>query len=774
MRNVGRDLADAIEAPERTTRAALYVDWDSDGYGPAGSVDDLSGRIDNLSVSRLLISDVPAETSVVEGGAAAALSVDLVAGDSSDERLEAVRYWSRFNTASPMYGRERMNRRLRLAMEFLTAGGWRSVPRMQGITRAMPVDVGQRTAQLAALDGRQAMRAALSLPAIMADAGQTSTGLSNRQQRPGLESAWVAHFVASANGYFASPPPRPTCRLWMPMHGSAMPFIADLVAGINSEADISDTANGDADSFGHSPWTFEPGPFLLGSTPIPAGYSGRIRVATTHNQPGAELVRNGKDRQGLSQAPHGQFLGRVEFWAKAPAVGWKLEVMVDNFGASGDTRLTVRIANTGFITAEMSAQTGSPTTAVGPNPVRDGQWHFYGVHVDSANGVATFRVDNTTTVVAFQPWFLSNTWLNVTNEFYNVKVTMEQGAALSELQITAGTAATDLWLNDVGYWTPNAVIDRGYPLMGNANVDPQDSWQILTNLQAAALGAVWLDEDGVLQVAMPGRLVKPQAQQVQRTVTSLTDITDLAYDDRADTLRNRVRCPYSPVLLHIADTVFTAPHTIVLAAGTSVTFTAQLSGAFIDLPSMSVRANTAPDGTGSDVSGQVSGSATFPDVHSAIFTITNYYGGTVWLVDTAGNSAVTATGNWIESGTGAVPPDFSSVPAGQVELPLELPANPWRQTWTLAAGVAQAVLCSLRSPQQVLTKLSIPADPRLQFYDRVRVRDGGGTELDAAYWVTGMAETADSAGGYWGQMSARQARSRFVAGTGLVGVDMVG
>jgi hypothetical protein len=772
MRNVGKELADAIEAPERTTRAALYVDWDGDGYGPAGSIDDLSGRIDNLSVDRTLRADVPAEVNVVQGAAAAALSVDLVAGDSSDERLEAVRYWSRFNTASPMYGKERMNRRLRLAMEFLTAGGWRSVSRMQGITRALPVDVGQRTAQLVALDGRQAMRAALSLPAIMADAGQTSTGLSNRQQRPGLESTWVAHFVAAANGYFASPPPRPTCRLWMPMHGSAMPFIADLVIGINSEGDVNDSSSGDGSTFGHWPWTFEPGPFLLGSTVIPAGYSGRVRVVTTHNKPGAELVRNTKDR--INGFPAGQVLGRVEFWARAAVAGHVVEVMVDNFGASGDTRLTFGIANTGFLTAVVSAHIGSPTTITGPNPIRDGLWHFYGVHIDSANGVATFRVDTTATVVNFTPWVLSNQWLNITDEFYNVRVTVEQGGALSELQITGGTAATDPWLNDPGYWTPNAVIDRGYPLMGNANVDPQDSWQILTNLAAAAMGAVWLDEDDVLQVAMPGRLVKPQSQQVQRTVTSSTDITDLAYDDRADTIRNRVRCPYSPVLLHIADTVFTAPHTIVLAAGTSITFTAQLSGAFIDLPSMSVRANTSPDGTGSDVSGQVSGSATYPDVHSAIFTITNYYGGTVWLVDTAGNSAVTATGNWIESGTGALPPDFRSVPAGQVELPLELPANPWRQTWSHAAGVAQAVLCSLRTPQQVLTKLSIPADPRLQFYDRVRVRDGGGTELDAAYWVTGMAETADSAGGYWGQLSARQARNRFLAGTGLVGVDIVG
>lgn len=85
-----------------------------------------------------------------------------------------------------------------------------------------------------------------------------------------------------------------------------------------------------------------------------------------------------------------------------------------------------------------------------------------------------------------------------------------------------------------------------------------------------------------------------------------------------------------------------------------------------------------------------------------------------------------------------------------------------------------AVLCSLRNPQQPLTKLNIPADPRLQFYDRIRARDQGGSELDADYWVTGSTEAADSAGGYWAQLSARQARNRFVAGTGLVGLDIVG
>ncbi len=91
MRDVTPELAAAIEAPERTARVRLSVDWDGDGHGPAGSLDDLSGQAASVGVASVLHGTLPEQAAVVEGTAAATIDVDLAKGGAEDERLHAVR-----------------------------------------------------------------------------------------------------------------------------------------------------------------------------------------------------------------------------------------------------------------------------------------------------------------------------------------------------------------------------------------------------------------------------------------------------------------------------------------------------------------------------------------------------------------------------------------------------------------------------------------------------------------------------------------------------------
>lgn len=761
MRQVSPELAAAIEAPERTHRLLVSVDWEGDGYGPAGSIDDLSGKMAGARLSRTLQGDVPDEVQVVEGSVVASLNLDLAAGETLDERLDAIRHWSRWNTASPMYGKPRMNRPATATVELLTSAGWQGVPRVQGLTRSMPVDVGQRIARLGILDRRQLLRSKVSLPAIIAAALDVGLGPLNQTQSPGLESTWIASHVLALNGVFVSPPPRPGCRLWMPMHGSAFPHIGDLVIGVGW-ADFTEVAGED-----HRMLTFETGPYLLGTTPVPDGYVLGMSSTTTRNADEADRIVTAAGTQ----------CGRIEFWARiGPAdvdVPEPISILISNLNHGGEARTYLRLDSVAdrFELDLLSISAVGVTGIAGPAPVRDEAWHFYGAWWDSSTGEARFAVDGVETSAAFAP-FAGADWDAGTDEAYDVVVDLGAGLSIAEFHVTGGTDGTDAWLNAID-WTRGAVIDRGYPLSGNATTEPQDSWELLTALTSAGLGATWYDEDGVVQVASAARLITEAAQTVQRTVTSLTDIVDLAYDDRADTIRNRVICGYSPIILHLGEPLWSATEKYFVRARTSVTIEVELVGAFVTTPTASlIGANSQVDGGGNDYTGYVSDTAVYPTARTAIVTLTNSATVDVWLVDTDGNPSVVLVGDWVEQGSGPIPADVSDVPVGEPELPLQLSSNPWRQTSSMAAGVAMAVLCSLREEQQALTRLVIPADPRLQFYDRIRVRDQGGTEIDAPYWVTGVGE--DYGPGYLGQLSARPARDRFYAGTGIVGQDLVG
>jgi hypothetical protein len=770
MRQVSAALAAAIEAPERTTRMRLSVDWAGDGHGGTASIDDLSDRAGQVTLSRTLQADVPDEVRTVEGSVVAALDVDLVRGDTDDDRRTAARYFSRFSTGSPLYGLERIGRDVRADVEVLTGDGWQAVPRMRGQVREMPVAAGQMQASLRAIDYRDRLRTKVTLPAVIATAGQTSQFATDRWQAPGLEPSWVVSFVLAQNGVYVSPPPRPGCRIWIPFHGSAFPMIADLIIGVG-QVDWTDTGAGTT----HLPITFSPGPYLLGMDPTPTGHSFLLTTTSTRNA----------DAERRFVATDGQAQGRIEFWARTAANASSNPISLQIYTPfhGGQMSITYSLqAGTSKLQLAIDDQV-SPRTINGPAAAatHDGDWHFFGLWLDTAAGTAVFRVDDVDTTVAFTP-MTPNAW-TTSDEAYDLFLDAAEGTGFAELQITGGTAQTDPWLNDTAAytWSPGAVIDRStVPLQGIAIADPVDSWQVLDDLAAACLGAVWYDEDGLLQWATSARLVGAAGQSVQRTVTSAADIVDLAYTDRADTVRNRIRVPYSPIVLHAAAVMWTADTGIMIPAGGRVVIFVAFDGQFVTAPAtLTLAANTAPDGSGTDVSAYVNPTAgvpVLPTSRTAIYTLTNNYWATVWLVDATGAPALTARGDWIEQTTGAIPPDLadSTVTAGTVaERPLQLDANPWVQDRSHAAGLAMALLCQLRDPQQPITQLEIPADPRLQFYDRIRVQDTHQTMLDGAYWVTGIDETHDGAA-YMQQLSARQARDRYLVGTGLIGVDLVG
>src|SRR5206468_4195096 len=110
MIDVPGELAAAIETHERRPLIRVSVDWDGDGHGPTGSLDDLTPHVGTVTIDRTLAGELPAEVTIAEGSAAASLDADLTVGDPAEERRHAAWWFSRANESSPLAGKERLGR----------------------------------------------------------------------------------------------------------------------------------------------------------------------------------------------------------------------------------------------------------------------------------------------------------------------------------------------------------------------------------------------------------------------------------------------------------------------------------------------------------------------------------------------------------------------------------------------------------------------------------------------------------------------------------------
>jgi len=81
VQNVSPELAAAIEAPERTVRPVLTVDWLDDGHSTGhGTLDDLSGMVSSVKRDQKITTDLPGAVKLVRGSAVAQLDATLARG----------------------------------------------------------------------------------------------------------------------------------------------------------------------------------------------------------------------------------------------------------------------------------------------------------------------------------------------------------------------------------------------------------------------------------------------------------------------------------------------------------------------------------------------------------------------------------------------------------------------------------------------------------------------------------------------------------------------
>lgn len=746
MREADQALTDALTAPERTVRVRLSVDWDADGHGPAGSIDDLSGKVASLAVTSVLTTTTPEEVAVVEGNAAATATASLAAGSTDTEILNAVRYFSPLTLDGPLAGKERLARDVEVDAQILTRSGWQAVPILRGTTRALAVQVSSLSADLSILDYRSRLRELVELPPMVADAPATPNQAS---AKPGMEGTWIVSYVMYQCGEPVSPAPPAGCRYFNPLHGSAMPFVTLPNQGSPLAYNYKNTF-GDTDD---RRLEFVAGPHLLATRKVVE--PDRINTINVELADGTPAFDS-----------NGRSAGRVEYWMRVDGdeeLGGGLSFAVFNLGTLD---LSVNVSP-GFLSLNNDGDTRN-IVASGQFAPADGRWHQYGVWWDDSQGRAVFRFDET---------YIVRTWTPTTASGLQPEDTMSCGvnswSSIAEFMYSTGVAETDPW-------TPRTHdgprIDRSaLRLDGITAANAAEGYALLTELAAAELGAVFRDGDGRLHYATRARLISDAAQTVQREITAAADIFEAGLAHDLDRVRNIATCQYSSITLARAATAWELDYTLYLPAGASVaiTFQAAIATTFYFVEGMG---NSLPDGSGTQYFinfDPIDVVVTRVNATQTTLTITNRTGVGVWMVDNTGANFLRFVGDVVSQASGVEVSVTNQASRDRYgPQPIDLGSSRWVQRADVALGLAMSVGLDLGTPAVNLAAIDIPGDPRLEFYDRVRVVEPM-SGVDSEQWVIGRTHSFGDAG-YGMQLTTRPARTRYLAGVGIVGEDVVG
>ena len=714
--------------------------------------DDISGKVATLTVTRDLRGQLPEEVLVVEGISAATADGELTAGGTADEQLNTVRYFSRTNPNSPLYGKTRDSRAAKVSARFLTDAGFETAARLTGaVLRALPVNAGDRSAQLDLIDGRDRFRLPITLPAVIADGRWDGT--ATIPVKPGLEASWVVSYVLSRCGYPLSPQPRAECRLYIPFHGSAVPFVQSAFAGSPRAKWESSTTDTNPQRVQFT----DDAPYFLATDPG----DGYVQLKAPVNAVPADGWNSVGRATGI----------RIEHWIKRsgtePVVDAAVtEVYNDTLPAQSRIKLFAR--TDGFLAVRVA--TGASSYFVfSPVTFSAAVWHYVGVHVDDVNGRITFRIDGNSYLATHAPT-TAGTLVTAA-----VACDVKAYSPIAELHVSMCDEAT-AWLPTAH--VPGAAVDRlqNRQLSGIYPDKPVEAWTILQQVTAAEMGSARIDYDGKPTVWSAARRLEPDSLTVQRTVTARQHLMDLGYDDSRDMVRNLIRVPYQQYTTTGLVPVWSLTELVPIGPGVTQTYNVKLekplAGSVVTLAG---KAWTNSDGTGTgylfdDIAENgIRADVALTSPTTAVITLTNIVGATLWIVDNAGVPYLIMSGTPITK-VDTEPAEVSDAAAiarrggpGIGEAPLDVEDNPWRQSAAFARGLAYQLLATLRDEQMVFTDIRIPGDPRLEDLDRIQIQDPDGLVLDTPVLIESIRDQFEP-GSYEMTLAARPARDQWILG----------
>lgn len=688
----------------------------------------------------------------------------MIAGDDTQN---AAWTYSELNPSSLLAGKSRLARPVTVSLEVATTAGAQSVPLFTGQSLGVDVSSRSRKATLTALDNRELMRGDTQLlgltDAVIAENPLMSAG-ETLPTFPGLEATWLVSYVfsycragqnnslgaPSGDGFFASPNVRPATMLHVPCHGSLEPFLgftlyAYAQSSLNSRTRV----------------TFGSGPWVAATSAAPVG--GKIDAKWSTS---GTLSTWRQDFTGNSST-----VGRVEIYLQrslpvsgTATIGGIDPVNVSNF-------FFLDLLATGVLQLRLGMNSGITRTVTGPSFPADGAWHAVGVHWDSTTGIATFKVDTTTTNVGFAAF--TNGSL-ATFAFPNCYATLTAGVRMAELQISGGYPITGtdearvIRASDPFAWdnfTPTAFIDQSENVLDSTvPIDAgTDSYGLLSDLADAEFAAVYFDANGYPHYRTRASDVSTTGQTVQRTLTTLSALKDIDYQSGVDQLANSIQAPFTPIVIEQNVQVWEPSSPLRIPANsTFFSIDVTLPGIRVDQSSDVFtigNGNTLPDGSGVVVTGNFSMSATSNGTQGTVI-LSNNNPFDVWMVDVSGNPTVSWTSAIVKSGTATLTTavtDDDSIRAYGVQTPVNgIAENRWRQRQDTASVLARLLITDLANPGPVLTNVKVVGDPRLELGDLVRLVDQDGLGLVGNYRLVGVSPSYAPDEGFTQTLVARR------------------
>lgn len=792
----------AIEASERQFFVDIKVDWANDGNF-AHYLSDLSTYADEVVVNRGLAGAAPAEIMLTEGAAAAELSF-VVGGEDvlTDNGMNFTGIFSPYNGLSPMYNLDPIGREIIYKIGVDTPLGIIWYQQFIGNIRTITPNRGSGSVTITALDRVEKLRNPVQFPIwgmseFCVQRGYEVAQLSEPQHvidhclrfgetsvtkwRPLYDREFTKTDVEKDDGV----------RFWLTGTGGHTPLVG-MMAGDQSQGFpyqggvgvppmyfTNGVPHSQAD-VGYSPRSLNAmGNDVSGIDTTDVNSSGYLTYwgmdRNTDNILGAHYVgftMNNNSTQGTWYRTPGNTV--TVFQAH---LGYHVKIMVTLSGGYIRGEIRNYVTNGGIVTAWW------------PLPVQD---HIqidmlFGLGGGLTNSFVGLLIDGVSG--GLETGMNWSAYDDGTFDPYTAFVTVDHKIGMQDIFWSTRWLATGGVYNDNAFVTHArrpakypAVLDVGYNRLNHLPITgSDDAWDIITQVAAAELGAVFWDELGVFRFWNRGTMLAKQNSGV-RTL-NLDQVEGLSITSSYDSIRNIITAEatkgYSRTeLAYDSNSVneFYAP------ALSTTRYVKQLDHI------QSVGSNKLPryktpgtagaygDWDGSaDSDGYVAqwwnGSAWTEDGgktsgldiwvygnedNSTTIVITNGYGQDARLATDSGGAAMRIVGSVVHADETIIQRNQSQSSIDKYGARNYALTGDWVQDVTGSGQVTPIAAYVLGRTLQVIPTtedITIPGDPRIQLGDRLNVRDPQGIGELIGLQVYGINRSFSKANGLTDQLT---------------------
>lgn len=739
-----------INNAERYVDYRVFVDWDRDGFGAVGSLDDISKYVIDITTDRALTTDLPAQSRITEGAAAATCQI-TVGGDPDNPETTASILWGAYSKTSPFYGLSRVGAPVQvqvgLPSTFDSNGvptAWQYVYHFTGRIRGKPRTTANGNVQFALVDGSEGLHGHTPLPMVLA-----GDAFGIEDARYGLNTQWIVDYILRRNGIYASPPPTDDTVCSITMHGSLYPEIGTPIA-----ARIY--------PFGSPIAALESPPFI----------KGLFGLACTSSKPDGSSVTPSVEVEPVGTpvvdgTTGGIQIELVQSVAASYSGSGTFSLQSISFGTSDGEGHYLLLMDDG--TLQVWLGVGAIAKVVGPS-VASGTaaWKYLGAHIkfnSTTSVTVTFNVSGVTTAVTQT---LSESWAAGTEW---IACQAEVNAAMESLMFKWRRTPDFGWMPFI----PTALLDPGLNKLRVCPYDPtgSDDWATLTDLAAAELAFIGFNEAGLFTFYNRNHRNAPYSytSPAQNFLYGTTLVKDVNEDENVDGVVNHVTATATPYTVQEGSWVWTLADPTRVPANTTITLWLSFQSSVYGTPNGALflpggdpdptagawqhnyyRASTTRNGKGEAVDNLIV--TVTPFIDSAKVTIRNpNHGKDAWLVHPSRYPDGTALANqsligqpclliWgrsvLDSAAGATDVVSSTVTNGASgsvgttqneadatsiarygEQIYDVPTSKWLQDPRATRDVVLAILGDLARPIPQLPEMAIAMDPRFQLQDLV-------------------------------------------------------